>query len=80
MVAPGGSGCAHRRLWHGVGPALDTSSDSPSLDAVYKIQTHGGVPRCKRSESKATWLVAKQMWCELHEDADMRSDPLQLID
>ena len=33
----------------GVGTALDTSSDVPALDAVYKLQAYAGVARRKRS-------------------------------
>jgi len=46
----------------GVGTALDTSSDAPALDAVYKLQAYAGVARRKRSEGKATWPGAKQVW------------------
>ncbi|MGZ8263808.1 MAG: nicotinate phosphoribosyltransferase, partial [Burkholderiales bacterium] len=40
---------------YGVGTSLVTSSDAPSLDAVYKLQEYAGKPRRKRSVSKATW-------------------------
>lgn len=46
----------------GVGTALDTSSDAPTLDAVYKLQSYAGVARRKRSEGKATWPGIKQAW------------------
>lgn len=46
----------------GVGTALDTSSDAPTLDAVYKLQSYAGVARRKRSEGKATWPGIKQVW------------------
>ena len=46
----------------GVGTALTTSSDAPSLDAVYKLQSYAGRPRRKRSEGKAHWPGAKQVW------------------
>ena len=45
----------------GVGTALDTSSDVPAIDAVYKLQSYAGVPRRKRSEGKATWPGIKQV-------------------
>ncbi len=45
----------------GAGTALDTSSDVPALDAVYKLQAYAGVARRKRSEGKATWPGAKQV-------------------
>jgi len=64
----------------GVGTALDTSSDVPALDAVYKIQSYAGRPRRKRSEGKATWPGSKQVWRELAADGTMRLDRLQLVD
>lgn len=64
----------------GVGTALDTSSDVPALDAVYKIQSYAGVARRKRSEGKATWPGAKQVWRELSPDGMLLRDRLQLID
>ena len=45
----------------GVGTALDTSSDAPAIDAVYKLQSYAGVARRKRSEGKATWPGVKQV-------------------
>ena len=49
----------------GVGTALDTSSDAPSLDMAYKLQSYAGTPRRKRSPDKATWPGAKQVFREL---------------
>jgi len=46
----------------GVGTALDTSSDAPALDMVYKLQSYAGQPRRKRSEGKATWPGPKQVY------------------
>jgi nicotinate phosphoribosyltransferase len=45
----------------GVGTALDTSSDAPALDAVYKLQRYADVARRKRSAGKATWPGVKQV-------------------
>jgi nicotinate phosphoribosyltransferase len=45
----------------GIGTALGTSSDSPALDMVYKLQCYAGVARRKRSEGKATWPGIKQV-------------------
>ncbi|MGZ8211795.1 MAG: nicotinate phosphoribosyltransferase [Burkholderiales bacterium] len=47
---------------YGVGTSLVTSSDAPSLDAVYKLQEYAGKPRRKRSASKATWPGRKQVF------------------
>jgi nicotinate phosphoribosyltransferase len=65
----------------GVGTSLDTSSDAPSLDAVYKLQSYAGIARRKRSEGKATWPGAKQVWREHDEhDGTMQRDHLRLAD
>ncbi len=50
----------------GIGTHLSTSADAPTLDAVYKLQRYAGLPRRKRSEGKATWPDAKQVW-RLHD-------------
>jgi nicotinate phosphoribosyltransferase len=54
----------------GVGTSLVTSSDAPSLDAVYKLQEYAGRPRRKRSAGKATWPGRKQVY--RHYGADGR--------
>jgi nicotinate phosphoribosyltransferase len=65
----------------GIGTALVTSSDGPSLDMVYKLQAYAGVARRKRSEGKATWPGAKQVWREFDAGtATMRGDRLQRLD
>jgi nicotinate phosphoribosyltransferase len=55
----------------GVGTALTTSGDAPSLDAVYKLQSHAGRPRRKRSEGKVHWPGAKQVWRLLDEGSGL---------
>jgi nicotinate phosphoribosyltransferase len=62
----------------GVGTALGTSADVPSIDAVYKLQSYAGVARRKRSEGKATWPGAKQVWREHDRSGTMRHDQLRL--
>ncbi len=64
----------------GVGTALDTSSDAPSLDAVYKLQFYAGAARRKRSEGKATWPGVKQVWRRYDADGRFTSDRVQLAD
>ncbi len=64
----------------GVGTALDTSADVPSLDAVYKLQAYAGVARRKRSEGKATWPGAKQVCRHYAADGMMDGDMIQLAD
>jgi nicotinate phosphoribosyltransferase len=61
----------------GVGTALDTSSDAPGLDAVYKLQCYAGRPCRKRSEGKATWPGEKQVCRRLQEDGQLQGDVLQ---
>jgi nicotinate phosphoribosyltransferase len=46
----------------GIGTSLTTSSDMPALDCAYKLQEYAGLPRRKRSTSKATWPGRKQVW------------------
>jgi nicotinate phosphoribosyltransferase len=62
----------------GVGTALDTSSDVPAIDAVYKLQSYAGVARRKRSEGKATWPGIKQVVRRLGDDGCMERDVVQL--
>jgi nicotinate phosphoribosyltransferase len=62
----------------GVGTALDTSADAPSLDAVYKLQAYAGQARRKRSEGKATWPGVKQVSREFGADGVMRRDVVHL--
>jgi len=62
----------------GVGTALDTSSDAPALEAVYKLQSYAGVARRKRSEGKATWPGIKQVCRRLDADGRLAGDVVQL--
>jgi len=64
----------------GVGTALDTSGDAPSLDAVYKLQSYAGVARRKRSEGKATWPGIKQVWRRYDRNGRLAGDTVQLVD
>ena len=62
----------------GVGTSLDTSSDVPALDAVYKLQSYAGTARRKRSEGKATWPGIKQV-CRQHDrEGRVSHDRVQL--
>jgi len=63
----------------GVGTALDTSSDAPTLDAVYKLQAYAGVARRKRSEGKATWPGAKQVWRRYDDRGRIAGDHVGLL-
>lgn len=64
----------------GVGTALDTSSDAPALDAVYKLQSYAGIARRKRSEGKATWPGLKQVCRRLDDEGRLLQDRVQLAD
>jgi nicotinate phosphoribosyltransferase len=58
----------------GIGTSLTTSSDSPALDCVYKLQEYAGRPRRKRSTGKETWPGRKQVWRRLGDDGRIASD------
>ncbi|WP_119287254.1 nicotinate phosphoribosyltransferase [Azohydromonas sediminis] len=62
----------------GIGTALDTSSDAPSLDAVYKLQVYAGVARRKRSAGKATLPGVKQVVRRFDAHGRMLADRVQL--
>jgi len=62
----------------GVGTTLTTSSDTPVLDCVYKLQEYAGAPRRKRSANKATWPGSKQVWRHYGADGRMVGDRLAL--
>jgi nicotinate phosphoribosyltransferase len=62
----------------GIGTALDTSSDAPFLDAVYKLQEYAGSPRRKRSEGKATWPGCKQVFRNYDAEGSMAFDTVAL--
>lgn len=47
---------------YGVGSRVLTSADVPYLDCAYKLQEYAGTPRCKLSESKATWPGVRQVF------------------
>lgn len=63
----------------GIGTSLDTSSDAPFLDAVYKLQEYAGVARRKRSEGKATWPGRKQVFRQLAADGTIDHDVLTVL-
>ena len=62
----------------GVGTALVTGGDVPSLDMVYKLVAYGGDPKRKRSEGKATLPGAKQVWRRLDAAGTMLGDTVEL--
>ncbi|QSR89122.1 nicotinate phosphoribosyltransferase [Methylacidiphilum caldifontis] len=58
----------------GIGTSLDTSSDSPYMDCVYKLQEYEGKPRRKRSTGKATWPGTKQVFRFFNENGTFEKD------
>jgi nicotinate phosphoribosyltransferase len=62
----------------GIGTALTTSADVPSIDCVYKLQDYAGQPRRKLSENKATWPGRKQVWRRYGSDGKFAGDLLSL--
>ena len=64
----------------GIGTRLDSSTDAPTLDMVYKLQEYAGRPRRKRSEGKATWPGRKQIYRQIAENGIFAGDCLGLGD
>src|SRR5262249_28533337 len=62
----------------GIGTSLTTSSDTPAIDFVYKLQEYSGTPRRKRSHNKATWPGRKQVWRHYDPAGRMASDRISL--
>ncbi len=62
----------------GIGTAMTTSADVPSLDIVYKLQEYAGIARRKRSANKATWPGRKQVWRRYGADNRMAGDVLSV--
>lgn len=62
----------------GLGTHINTSADQPFLDCAYKLQAYDGQARRKRSEGKATWPGAKQVYRELDAYGHLSSDLLTL--
>ncbi len=62
----------------GIGTRMTTSADAPFLDSAYKLQAYAGRARRKRSEGKATWPGAKQVWRCFGQDGRMAIDHVML--
>jgi nicotinate phosphoribosyltransferase len=62
----------------GIGSAMDTSQDAPSLDCAYKLQEYAGHARRKRSEGKAMWPGRKQVFRRSADAGEMVQDALAL--
>lgn len=65
---------------YGVGTSLVTSDDAPSLDCAYKLQSYAGIPKRKRSEGKATWPGAKQVYRRIGAEGDLAGDVLTTVE
>ncbi len=59
---------------YGIGTALSTSADAPSLDCAYKLQEYDGLARRKLSPGKANWPGRRQAWRLLGSDGRIRAD------
>ena len=64
----------------GVGTELVTSSDDPTLSAVYKLMEHNGEPKIKISEGKKTYPGSKQIYRTFDKDGKFKEDLLLLKD
>jgi len=62
----------------GVGTAVHTSDDAPSLEAVYKLAAYDGVARSKRSENKSTLGGRKQIYRRFDDSGTAIGDTLGL--
>lgn len=65
---------------YAVGTAMTTSADAPALDCAYKLQEYAGQARRKRSEGKATWPGAKQVYRTLGSDGTLAADVVTVAD
>lgn len=65
---------------YGVGTSLVVSTDAPALDCAYKLQAYDGRPKRKRSEGKATWPGAKQVFRRCGADGRILADTLALAE
>ncbi|MFO7795006.1 MAG: nicotinate phosphoribosyltransferase [Promethearchaeati archaeon] len=64
----------------GVGTELVTSSDDPTLSAVYKLMEHNGEPKIKISEGKKTYPSRKQVYRKFDKYGKFTKDILMLED
>lgn len=64
----------------GVGTRMNTSADAPYLDCAYKLVEYEGRPKRKRSEGKATWPGAKQVYRRFDAEGRIAGDLLTVED
>ncbi len=64
----------------GIGSKLDTCADAPYLDCAYKLMEYAGRARRKRSEGKANWPGAKQVFRRYDEQGYLCGDLIALHD
>lgn len=62
----------------GVGSALGTSSDAPTMDIVYKLVAYGDRPVLKLSQGKQTLAGPKQVFRRFTKAGEMKEDVLAL--
>lgn len=63
----------------GVGTELVTSSDDPTLSAVYKLMEHNGEPKIKISEGKKTYPGKKQLY-RIYDESDKYKEDFLLLE
>lgn len=63
----------------GIGTGLTTAGDAPALDCAYKLQEYAGRARRKKSEGKATWPGAKQVYRSYAPDGTIAADLVALV-
>lgn len=61
---------------YGIGTSLVTSEDHPALDCAYKLKAYAGRPRRKRSEGKAFWPGATQVYRRYGDNGRMAGDTI----
>lgn len=65
---------------YGIGTSLVTSDDTPALDCAYKLKAYAGKPRRKRSEGKAFWPGATQVFRRFDANGCMTEDVIGCAD
>ncbi|MEJ2248429.1 MAG: nicotinate phosphoribosyltransferase, partial [Candidatus Lokiarchaeota archaeon] len=62
----------------GIGTELVTSSDAPTLGAVYKLMEHNEEPKIKTSEDKKTYPSSKQVYRKYNNENKIIKDIIAL--
>lgn len=65
---------------YGLGTALVTADDMPSLDITYKLKSYDGRPTRKLSSNKSYWPGPVQIWRERNAEGRLHADHLTCAD